>query len=190
MSEQDSTCAHPPLEVPDEIRFKILKRLLRIRDCEAVGILKMLQEYSKERGAVQDLSRLKFSDVAEYLEWPTDGQDLLVALIRSKWLVPNGAALILHHRGRPSHIYRASKPSRAMDVTAREWLELRSLVIARDGLICNYCGVEVDSPHIDHVIPMARGGKSILENLTVACLRCNSSKGSKTPEEWWGRQDG
>jgi 5-methylcytosine-specific restriction endonuclease McrA len=32
---------------------------------------------------------------------------------------------------------------------------------------------------IDHVIPLAHGGSHTLENFVLACLRCNSSKGTR-----------
>lgn len=50
---------------------------------------------------------------------------------------------------------------------------------------CYYCGVKVgDTYHVDHVIPLARGGSNGPENLVIACPRCNTSKGAKLPHEW------
>lgn len=44
---------------------------------------------------------------------------------------------------------------------------------------CTYCGQD-GANSWDHVIPRPRGGTQ-----TVLCCRsCNSSKGSRTPEEW------
>jgi 5-methylcytosine-specific restriction endonuclease McrA len=34
-------------------------------------------------------------------------------------------------------------------------------------------------PHIDHIIPVSRGGKNNLENLVLSCQSCNSKKGAK-----------
>jgi len=38
--------------------------------------------------------------------------------------------------------------------------------------------------HIDHIIPISRGGKTELNNLVVACGSCNENKRAKTPKEW------
>lgn len=48
---------------------------------------------------------------------------------------------------------------------------------------CAYCGA-TDNIHIDHVIPLARGGTHTPENLAPACGSCNSSKGTKPVDEW------
>lgn len=59
-------------------------------------------------------------------------------------------------------------------------VELREYVIKRDRLICGLCGdsVERDDVHIDHVLPVSRGGTNALENLQVAHAICNLRKGA------------
>ena len=47
---------------------------------------------------------------------------------------------------------------------------------------CLYCGAP--SEHIDHIVPLSRGGKHSIGNLTGACASCNLSKGSKFITEW------
>src|SRR5436309_16128287 len=52
---------------------------------------------------------------------------------------------------------------------------------------CWYCG-EVPNPfldfHVDHAIPVARGGSHHFDNLLPCCQSCNSRKGDKTLEEF------
>jgi len=38
--------------------------------------------------------------------------------------------------------------------------------------------------HLDHLMPVARGGSSDIENLCFACDRCNGEKHAKTVEEY------
>jgi len=47
---------------------------------------------------------------------------------------------------------------------------------------CIYCGNK--SEQIDHVVPLARGGRHAIGNLAPACTSCNQSKGSKLIVEW------
>ena len=66
---------------------------------------------------------------------------------------------------------------------SRRWSRANyRLVFERDNGACRYCGSTSD-PTIDHVVPRVRGGGDEGENLVVACRRCNSRKGARTPEE-------
>ncbi len=72
------------------------------------------------------------------------------------------------------------KPKREdrRDVPAK----LRVRLYVRDNFCCRFCG---NSPainrgvilHIDHIVPYARGGKTVEENLRVLCQQCNLGKG-------------
>lgn len=56
---------------------------------------------------------------------------------------------------------------------------LRFAVLKRDGFRCTYCGGTPSEGyilHVDHVKPVSRGGKTIINNLTTACVICNNGK--------------
>jgi 5-methylcytosine-specific restriction endonuclease McrA len=50
----------------------------------------------------------------------------------------------------------------------------RRAVFSRDGGACQYCGRAADS--IDHVVPRAKGGQHVWENVVAACRPCNVLK--------------
>lgn len=61
-------------------------------------------------------------------------------------------------------------------------------LLARDGRLCAYCHILLningklprnDRMTIDHVVPKAKGGGDNLENLKLACHKCNVLKGHK-----------
>jgi len=56
---------------------------------------------------------------------------------------------------------------------------------------CAYCGKSESEEmlHIDHFIPVSKGGTHVLGNLIPACKTCNFSKRNHHPEEWYKRQD-
>jgi len=82
---------------------------------------------------------------------------------------------------------RTNRRRLLIDVSAREWELLRGVVFERDGFVCAYCGTMSGPFEIDHVIPVARGGTSVLSNLKVACSPCNASKRDHLLEEWVAR---
>lgn len=61
----------------------------------------------------------------------------------------------------------------------------RRNIYLRDNHTCQYCGImpPKDEITIDHIIPRSRGGKTTWENVVLACVRCNTKKGSKLPQE-------
>lgn len=49
---------------------------------------------------------------------------------------------------------------------------------------CFYCKETGKKMHLDHVIPISRGGNHSIGNLVPACWKCNQSKNNKTIMEW------
>lgn len=64
--------------------------------------------------------------------------------------------------------------------------DIRILFKSQMGL-CWWCEKPLEKYHIDHRIPVSRGGNSNPENLCLACPHCNMSKNNKLPQEWNGR---
>ncbi len=59
--------------------------------------------------------------------------------------------------------------------------ELRRSIMERDNYTCQICGKYMPDEvglHIDHIIPIKKGGKSVESNLQVLCDKCNLSKGT------------
>ncbi|HEY3360203.1 MAG TPA: HNH endonuclease [Polyangia bacterium] len=61
----------------------------------------------------------------------------------------------------------------------------RQNVLARDRGRCQYCGRRFPSAELtyDHVTPRAQGGKTTWENIVMACVDCNRTKGNRTPAQ-------
>lgn len=59
---------------------------------------------------------------------------------------------------------------------------LRYDVLKRDGFRCVLCGASADDGvklHIDHIIPVSKGGQTTMGNLRTLCDRCNTGKRDK-----------
>ncbi|RLC82696.1 MAG: hypothetical protein DRJ03_18605 [Chloroflexi bacterium] len=55
----------------------------------------------------------------------------------------------------------------------------------RDDFTCQYCGARPGSQYlnVDHIVPMAKGGKTRWENLVSSCYTCNNRKEDRPLKE-------
>jgi 5-methylcytosine-specific restriction endonuclease McrA len=77
--------------------------------------------------------------------------------------------------------------SRSIQKMRREYappLNNRTL-FQRDGHFCLYCGGHFRKRDLsrDHVTPVSQNGNDSWNNVVTACIRCNSHKAGRTPEE-------
>lgn len=90
--------------------------------------------------------------------------------------------------------YKESGKKRAVDLNRRARKKNAIGVITKDVINivvqshngnCFYCGKHVgQNGHIDHFIPLSRGGTNLVSNLRLSCKKCNSAKKDKMPEEF------
>ena len=57
--------------------------------------------------------------------------------------------------------------------------KMRFAIYQRDNNRCRYCGRRNVVLEVDHIIPIAKGGKSTMDNLQTLCHDCNVKKGDK-----------
>lgn len=68
----------------------------------------------------------------------------------------------------------------SVGVALRDWLRL----IARQRGICAYCQQPTTEWHMEHVIPLSRGGRHAIGNIAATCPACNLSKHNSLLIEW------
>ena len=69
---------------------------------------------------------------------------------------------------------------------------VRRAIFKRDGFRCQACGIEaptievrgvrvpnISTLHMDHVVPLARGGANAWDNFQTLCAPCNLRKGAR-----------
>jgi 5-methylcytosine-specific restriction endonuclease McrA len=78
----------------------------------------------------------------------------------------------------PAHVAREREKARGL----RQSVWWRQQL---DGGLCHYCGKRFSASELtmDHVVPVARGGRSVKGNVVPACVACNRSKSFLTPAE-------
>ncbi len=56
-----------------------------------------------------------------------------------------------------------------------DWATMSTQAKCRDGYRCRRCG-STDYLQVDHIIPVAKGGRTILSNLWTLCDLCHSKR--------------
>lgn len=71
--------------------------------------------------------------------------------------------------------------AKARELRASQWWKRQC---ARG--VCRYCGRSVPARELtmDHVVPLARGGKTTKANVVPCCKACNTRKRQLLPMEW------
>lgn len=75
------------------------------------------------------------------------------------------------------HHKRRAKTNQG-DVTSQQLLKLQ-----QNAKVCYWCNtpLKVKKAHIDHYIPLSKGGEHTISNLVVSCAKCNLTKNAKDP---------
>jgi 5-methylcytosine-specific restriction endonuclease McrA len=115
---------------------------------------------------------------AEYKEFANQR-----SLRAHQWRYMTDHSFRLYHRSKSKQRKAKQRGSTALmlsrDQLWRRWVEFDHC--------CAYCGIDGDM-HIEHVIPISKGGEHHLGNIVPACQRCNYSKNSAPVEEWYKAQ--
>jgi 5-methylcytosine-specific restriction endonuclease McrA len=114
-------------------------------------------------------------------QWREDNPERYKEQNAGRWdRYKNDPEIVMAYRAATNN-YRAKKRNNGGTATAEEIQER----IEEQGYMCFYCSHPLeDDYHIDHFVPVSRGGGSEIENLVASCPSCNLSKGDKDPHEF------
>jgi len=62
--------------------------------------------------------------------------------------------------------------------------EVKEYLLEKYGRKCSYCGAENVPLQIEHIIPKSKGGTDRIDNLAIACVKCNQEKSNMMPKEY------
>lgn len=160
------------------------------RDPKAAGASsRKWKEENKERVAARTKrwSRLNTEKMRKYYtsyrrQWRKNNPERSRELWK-KWASKNKALLLAAANRRRARLRKA----RIGDEKAI--LGFYKYVRSGARLRCFYCKkvVRKADRHVDHIIPLSRGGMHCVSNLCCACSNCNLRKNTKTGEEFTGQ---
>jgi 5-methylcytosine-specific restriction endonuclease McrA len=111
---------------------------------------------------------------------------------RSEYIRQKNAKKTPEQRRKEGQLYAARHPEKRAIFDARKHAKRKAAPIVedvdrffvweRDGGVCGICGEFADPAawHLDHIVPLARGGEHSYANVQVSHPFCNDSKGAKT----------
>lgn len=85
-------------------------------------------------------------------------------------------ALMRHQRQHANTVTARRRAERAKMTTA-----MRIDVLRRDQHTCRFCGAKAPTVEleVDHIVPVSRGGKTVMSNLQTLCSDCNRGKSNR-----------
>lgn len=164
-------------ELVDHRKFLRLKRLLGEPTPHVIGYLMLMWRRGYQTGNPLLGDELDVEAAAEYLGEP---RKFATAAHESGFLdrTEDGQLCIFGYRRYCRMLFPPR--TRRIDLYRKAWKVMRARVLAEDGPICHYCGVDCsDDPTVDHIVSVANGGQGNRENLVVSCRPCNSRKGAR-----------
>ena len=178
----------------EQERKRLIKKLLRLMKAYA---------YSQQHGTrVSDYQRCKRLNG----EACQPCKDVAAAYSRHKWNTdPRYKAKDKEWKKKHPDKQHSTARKRARKMGLRYEYYTRQQVIDKYGYTCYLCGEETDPtapnnmsipgwetyPHVEHVIPLSKGGSDTLDNVRIAHAKCNMAKGTQLLGEssttaWFG----
>jgi len=130
------------------------------------------KEWKKKKDS-EYYQRHKEEVSAQAKVWRSNNQEKIKA-DKIRWREENRDAHRMQRRNR-----KARKRNNGGTHTAAEIAE----ILLMQGRKCAYCPASLKnkSYHVDHIIPLSKGGRNDRRNLQILCVPCNLSKSSSDP---------
>lgn len=168
--EQLKTCVTCELELPlKNFALRNKKTLLRRKECN-----KCRYNYSVK---YKKLNREKINKMtSDYRKINGDKYRAITRESVKRWKEKNPLAIRAMRENR-----RALEKNAEGRITRKN---IEDLYLKQNGK-CACCGVDLNNKfHIDHIIPLSRGGSNFPENTQLLTPPCNQAKSFKTMEEF------
>ena len=101
---------------------------------------------------------------------------------RERWMMKDAKAYNSRPGSRQTDMAVLRQREFAKKQRAAMTPSLRHDILERDGFRCQHCGATAADGaklHVDHIIPVAKGGKTEPSNLQTLCEECNLGKSDK-----------
>lgn len=168
----------------------------------AIYNIKLLDEYLKE---VDEINKYETNNKGKYSNEKFNKIETRVfnSLIKKKNMFKVKAKVVVYYKSNGGNVYDERNRVYSFDNLVNiydEWKnghkfeetkkqerkimndDIRYNVLKRDNFTCKICGASAKDGaklHVDHIIPVSKGGKTVMNNLQTLCDRCNIGKSDK-----------
>lgn len=133
----------------------------------------IIKKKKAEKYASLSSEEKHFLSVKRWKRWEDNPNLKQQAYEKAKIYRERNKALVRAHKAN----YSASKKQAEGNATGEQIAFLHILQEHK----CFYCEEEYTDYHVDHMIPLSRGGTNDISNLAIACPSCNLRKHAKMP---------
>jgi 5-methylcytosine-specific restriction endonuclease McrA len=131
--------------------------------CSRCGEVKPTAEFGRlSATGTKRKARCKGCDLKYQREWREKNKERVAAKQKARYRAKHDERLAYHRR------WRMAKKGAPLTEAGEEFVN----VLLGDP--CSYCGEPADT--VDHIVAIKDGGDSDWDNLTAACINCNSRK--------------
>lgn len=158
---------------------------LELKECRACGVnkpstLEHFQKCTDRLAGLRPVCRQCLADKARARYWANPEKRRQASL---QWAKDNPDKKNAYNRNRVALRRQSEGQHTGQDVQRQ--------IKAQQGK-CYWCRAQLilvgtKKYHVDHLIPLSRGGSNGPENIVCACQDCNLSRNNKLPHEWNGR---
>lgn len=131
----------------------------------------------------------KACDSANYQRWISQNKQHKKILDRKRWvacrekLLAQNKEWVRKNRARKNEIDR-NRHHRKLKTLGDVPTNIKEILFLEQEGICFYCKFSLEESHLEHKVPISRGGLHDRSNLCLSCPDCNLRKGTKTVEEF------
>jgi len=170
--------ANPEYAAKEKVKNRERAAFLRATSPEYVEAVNEANRVYAQRRRDTDPAYVERTNALRRALWENDAafRDRTNAYVR-QWLSEN-----------PERKKAIGQNRRSLEIGAEGTFTAEELAEIHEsqGYCCAFCGVDTKvSFHVDHIIPLSRGGSNWPSNLQVLCAPCNLRKSDKTPEEYF-----
>lgn len=140
--------------------------------------------YNKNKATLNAKMRVRYIEKKdEYIQYRAKNKEE-IAKYNKEYKVKN-ADKIKEYKRKNRALFKNYKQRRRCNIKNGKISAKEMREFVKNIKNCYWCnGKLTEEFHLDHYVPLSKGGEHILSNLVLSCPACNLSKGAKDPYEF------